>query len=1700
MKQRYIYIIVAVLLVGAFSAWGIPWRKTSNSNTTLPTVRGVFLSSPQTVTYLGTLRKLYPLLNRRSATLVQDVSASDTLQWSYAHVADEVAQTFTHVLSNRQQLLQTPAQELLRTLQVQRIGEYWHYDQLSLQSSYGVYTQLLLSFYKRCLQVNPQDTLSLGKLRRLISAEIAYSGDVPVVHDVVHLIKGYVGTLPQQERLPYYQQLLGNSSHKNVLPFVTKEVIGLTTLPQWHKHLQAFIDEPTAQTRRLAEGTEKALLSAWQNLNNVAQGTLFQSYLPQWRKEVLPEKVQLSAEVTNYKTGETKVQLRGIVRSSLVVQRGEREEKGSSKTTPLDSVVVLADAAKIIDWNCTDQLPHTGEFYYETGNTGRSNTCYLAYQQIHVALSYTNDTLYVYTTNALTGTPIVGLAWQLSKTTPAKVKSDHNGCTAFPLKSNAYKATLSDARLNNGMYTIDVLPKQVSSGVIPPNPLHIFTDRPVYRTGQRVHVGLISVTTHNNKTRVSPSQQGMLTFMARLQGKTEVLDSVHYHTNDAGVAQASFTIPANEAITEVWLAYKHGKQSYTHPISLLQYQRQPLLVHLDSIPTGVVLQAPLVLYGHVTDRLNRPLPATVELQIQAAQNTLQQSFPTAANGAFSFVLDSLPNWFVPSGFYSYMQLSLRATDRLGHNVAFHTSLRVDSTSIPLSVEEMIASSAVEKEHIRVTTQSQPYRNQYLPQLEKYQLRLSLLNEKKEEIPLGEVNLMQPEVVYKMPHLASGMYQLVARVRDARGREGKAVGSPRYFFSVQDKKLYNNEPIWLYTPKDTIAGNDKLELLIGATTPSVVQLEVTQTDDNNNRRRVHLETIPIKAELKRIWLPAPSKPCQWEVALRTVRDGKPAECYTTVHFPQQNKGITIGLPHWGEQQYAPADSLLQVVTVHDANGRGLANVPIIATLYDQAVDDYGNPHFWQLIRDVYYVRPIALRSTAKLGTQEGAMPLVALSADANGAEPMVKPRKEFTETALFSALLRTNKAGQALLSCRLPDTQTRYHLKLFAFTPDLLNQTIKDEYVNVAAQVSVEVGLPSFVTIGDTLCANVLVRNHTQHAQRLQCTLQAEGKPLLNQPIEVQPMSVNTLPWRYVVPTGMADSLHIHAQVRGEAVADAVAHTLPVRSDQVCVPVAVPFSVYAPTEAWNLTLPKVQLAHVPPTLRLYTDPLSLVLSALVQDFVPQQEVAQLPLLRAIHYFVAYHQLQQYLQQHPAEQQKIVQALHTLQAHPNATSNASPRMASIPQRIAVYQLLSSPGALNLYLEQLEKQLLQYQHSNGGWGFLGFTYSQYMSLFVLESLSTLPYAQLSNACQKAIKRTTEFLEQQKHTQISVMRYLLAKDKLGLNNKPLPPAMKTLLAEQESQARKQYRNWTASGLCFYAEYAKHYEKPELFQQVLSFIKDRSKYPISEGEELTLKLFLAKESNMPLDVLVAHLLKHKQSTVWYTPLTHGAVSLLLSRLSPTVYGENAAVTVRSNNAVLVTHRLTPLEKATGEITLPLPVPSNNNVQIETAQLQSHYLFGGLKYNLLQPQQEVTPTGTALKVTKTFLRLQATTGTTSPKWVPIVPTDVLQVGEQVVVRYLLEADRDVSMVEINDPRPATLSASMPLVGYQWLDDGRWYSFRRLDTSDVLYIDYLCRGRHLLELPATVVLGGTFGAGPAVALSYYAPELVGNSAGAQLRIQ
>ena len=34
MKQRYIYIIVAVLLVGAFSAWGIPWRKTSNSNTT----------------------------------------------------------------------------------------------------------------------------------------------------------------------------------------------------------------------------------------------------------------------------------------------------------------------------------------------------------------------------------------------------------------------------------------------------------------------------------------------------------------------------------------------------------------------------------------------------------------------------------------------------------------------------------------------------------------------------------------------------------------------------------------------------------------------------------------------------------------------------------------------------------------------------------------------------------------------------------------------------------------------------------------------------------------------------------------------------------------------------------------------------------------------------------------------------------------------------------------------------------------------------------------------------------------------------------------------------------------------------------------------------------------------------------------------------------------------------------------------------------------------------------------------------------------------------------------------------------------------------------------------------------------------------------------------------------------------------------
>lgn len=106
------------------------------------------------------------------------------------------------------------------------------------------------------------------------------------------------------------------------------------------------------------------------------------------------------------------------------------------------------------------------------------------------------------------------------------------------------------------------------------------------------------------------------------------------------------------------------------------------------------------------------------------------------------------------------------------------------------------------------------------------------------------------------------------------------------------------------------------------------------------------------------------------------------------------------------------------------------------------------------------------------TMVEAAPMAMKNASADMSEESLAddatPRANFAETAFFSALLVTDEAGAIDLCFTLPDTQTKYITRLYAFTPDFEEEVMDEATLEVYSPLSIELSTPRFLTWGDRL--------------------------------------------------------------------------------------------------------------------------------------------------------------------------------------------------------------------------------------------------------------------------------------------------------------------------------------------------------------------------------------------------------------------------------------------------------------------------------------------------------------------------------------------------------------------------------------------------------------------------------------------------------
>ena len=150
--------------------------------------------------------------------------------------------------------------------------------------------------------------------------------------------------------------------------------------------------------------------------------------------------------------------------------------------------------------------------------------------------------------------------------------------------------------------------------------------------------------------------------------------------------------------------------------------------------------------------------------------------------------------------------------------------------------------------------------------------------------------------------------------------------------------------------------------------------------------------------------------------------------------------------------------------------------------------------------------------------------------------------------------------------------------------------------------------------------------------------------------------------------------------------------------------------------------------------------------------------------------------------------------------------------------------------------------------------------------------------------------------------------------------------------------------------------------------------------------------------------------------------------------------------------------------------------------------WGSVHWQYLEDMSKVTPyEGTPLRLKKTlFTKISTAHGQVLQ---PV--KGALAVGDELVVRLELRADRDMEYVHLKDQRGSGTEPVNVLSRYKYQDGLAYYESTR-DTASHFFVDYLPKGVYVFEYSSRVQLRGEYQTGVAEIQCMYAPEFNSHS--------
>ena len=772
------------------------------------------------------------------------------------------------------------------------------------------------------------------------------------------------------------------------------------------------------------------------------------------------------------------------------------------------------------------------------------------------------------------------------------------------------------------------------------------------------------------------------------------------------------------------------------------------------------------------------------------------------------------------------------------------------------------------------------------------------------------------------------------------------------------------------------------------------------------------------------------------------------------------------------------------------------------------------------------------------------------------------RRNFNETAFFFPQLRTNEKGETQIAFRVPDSNTRWRFRVLAHDKNL-NVEQAEAIAVSQKELMVTPNMPRFLRQGDKASISTKISNLSDGAidgtVRIEFFDMVTEKTIENisvenpsKPFLLAKDASSDAAWTFDVPSDI-ELIGVRVIAQSASFSDGEQHALAVLPNRMLVTESMRMDVNG-TQAKSFTMNRLTENASPTaqnyrlTLEFASNPAWYAVQALPVLNAPDNE-------NAVSWFAAYYA--NTLGAHIGKAYPKVSAMIIMWKLKGGTSETLFSNLEKNQELKNVLLEETPWVLEAKNEAEQKQKLallfdlnrsenltrqaidklkELQTSQGGWSwFKGFYPSVSITQYLLYGFNQLKELQATTfgddvrAMQSAAVsyvdaeafRRFESLKKYNNNWRGInaisstdLEYLYVRS--AYTQYPQDAKIKEMTAFYTSVIEK---NWTQFPLyerSLIAVLMQRGGKTAVVQDILKSYREHATVSDEMGmfwannrahvfmsqSAVSVHTFImdafrvggAKADEM--DNMKRWLLKQKQTQLWEsTHATLDAVYALLSTGSDWFSTQGATTITLGNQTVepAKTELGTGYFKESwsrGEIR-----PEMGNVKV--AHNGNAPAWGALYLQYFEALDNITKTDASLDVEKLLFVEQ--TDASGKKLVRITETNPLKVGDKVVVRLTVRADRDLEFVHLKNMRAACFEPAEQLSGLRWQNGAPYYQTSK-DASTNFYFDVLPRGTYVFEYAVFVNRTGSYSNGITTIQCLYAPEFTSHTGGIRINVK